>query len=66
MKKKQLVAILSFLVVIVFVFLIWFFNSPEPHPGLKEITLDVFHGDGTSASLISRQALIISEELCNR
>ena len=50
MKKKQLVAILGFLVVIVFVFLIRFFNRPEPHPGLKEITLDVFHGDGTSAS----------------
>ena len=50
MKKKPLVAVLGFLVVILFVFLIWFFNRPEPHPGLKEITLNVFHGDGTYAS----------------
>ena len=50
MKKKQLVAVLVFLAVMLSVFLIWFFNRPDSHPGQKDITLDVFHGDGTSAS----------------
>ena len=49
MKKKQLVAVLVFLAVMLSVFLIWFFNRPDSHPGQKDITLDVFHGDGTSA-----------------
>ena len=50
MKKKQLIALLVFLAVMLFVFVIWFFNRPDSHPGEKNINLDVFHGDGTTAS----------------
>ena len=50
MKKKQIIAVAAFLVLLLAVFLVWHFNRPVPAQGAKKITLEVVHGDGTSAS----------------
>ena len=50
MKKKQIIAVAAFLALLLAVFLVWHFNRPVPAQGAKKITLEVVHGDGTSAS----------------
>ena len=50
MKKKQIIAVAAFLLLLLAVFLVWHFNRPFPVQGAKTITLEVVHGDGTSAS----------------
>ncbi len=50
MKKKQIIAVAAFLVLLLAVFLFWHFNRPVPAQGAKKIMLEVVHGDGTSAS----------------
>ena len=50
MKKKQIIAVAAFLVLLLAVFLVWHFNRPVPAQGAKKIMLEVVHGDGTSAS----------------
>ena len=50
MKKKQIIAVAAFLILLLTVFLVWHFHRPVPVEGIKTITLEVVHGDGTSAS----------------
>ena len=50
MKKKQLIAIAAFIILLLTVFLVWHFHRPVPVEGIKTITLEVVHGNGTSAS----------------
>lgn len=50
MKKKQIIAVAAFLLLLLAVFLVWHFNRPVPAQGAKKIMLEVVHGDGTSAS----------------
>lgn len=50
MKKKTILAVSAFFVLLLAVFSIWFFNRPAPVDGTKTITLEVIHHDGTSAS----------------
>ena len=50
MKKKQILAAAAFLILLLAVFLVWHFHRPAPVQGAKTITLEVVHGDGTSAS----------------
>ena len=48
-KKKQFIFIIGFLILVLSLFLVWFFTRPAPLPGLKTITLEVVHGDGTTS-----------------
>lgn len=50
MKKKQILAVAAFLLLLLTVFLVWHFNRPVPVQGTKSITLEVIHGDGASTS----------------
>ena len=49
MKKKSLIALILFAVLLVAVFAVWKLNRPVPSAGQKEITLEVVHSDGSSA-----------------
>ena len=50
MKKKQILAVAAFLLLLLTVFLVWHFNRPVPVQGTKSITLEVIHSDGASTS----------------
>ena len=50
MKKKSIIALSAFVILLLAVFSIWFFNRPAPAEGSKTITLEVIHHDGSSAS----------------
>ena len=50
MKKKQLLAFIAFIVLLLAVFLVWHFNRPAPAEGAKTITLEVIHSDGAMTS----------------
>ncbi|MBR4474724.1 MAG: hypothetical protein IKS55_13970 [Oscillospiraceae bacterium] len=50
MKKAQIFALLGFLILLLAVFLVWYCNRPVPAEGSKTVTLEVIHGDGTTAS----------------
>ena len=50
MKKKQILAAAAFLILLLAVFLVWHFHRPAAVEGAKTITLEVVHGNGTSAS----------------
>ena len=50
MKKKSIIALSAFIILLLAVFSIWFFNRPAPAEGSKTITLEVIHHDGSSAS----------------
>ena len=49
MKKKQLIAVICFFSLLLSFFLVWHFTRPDPLPGRKTITLEVVHGDGSTA-----------------
>lgn len=50
MKKKSIIALSVFVILLLAVFSIWFFTRPAPAEGSKTITLEVIHHDGSSAS----------------
>ena len=50
MKKKSIIALSAFVILLLAVFSIWFFNRPAPAEGSKTITLEVIHHNGSSAS----------------
>ena len=50
MKKKQIIAVVCFLALLLAVFLVWHFTRPAAVEGAKTITLDVVHGDGSNAT----------------
>ena len=50
MKKKQIIALIVFVGLMLAVFLVWNFTRPIPVQGMKTVTLEVIHGDGSSAS----------------
>ena len=50
MKKRTLLALIGFLILLIAVFSVWYFNRPAPVEGTKTITLEVVHGDGTITS----------------
>jgi hypothetical protein len=50
MKKKSIIALSVFVILLLAVFSIWFFTRPAPVEGSKTITLEVIHHDGSSAS----------------
>ena len=49
MKKKSIIALILFALLLGAVFAVWKLNRPVPTTGQKEITLGVVHGDGSSA-----------------
>ena len=54
MKKKQLIAVVCFLLLLLAVFLVWRYTRPAPVSGQKTVTLEVLHGDGSTASFTIR------------
>ena len=50
MKKKQVVAVIGFVLLLLAVFLVRHFTRPAPVVGMKTVTLEVVHGDGSKAS----------------
>ena len=50
MKKKQIIALLSFVALLLAVFLVWRVSRPTPVEGAKTITLEVIHSDKTVKS----------------
>ena len=50
MKKKQLIAVIVFVALLLAAFLVWQFTRPAPVSGPKQITLEVVHADGSSKS----------------
>lgn len=49
MKKKQLIAVICFCSLVLSFFLVWYFTRPDPVSGRKTITLEVVHGNGSTA-----------------
>ena len=50
MKKKQIIALAAFILLLFTVFLVWHFCRPVAAQGAKTITLEVLHGDGSTAA----------------
>lgn len=50
MKKKSLIILLAFVLVLAALFLVWAVNRPAASEGQKAIILEVVHGDGTARS----------------
>lgn len=50
MKKRNIMAITGFVLLLIVVFSVWYFNRPDAVDGSKTITLEVIHGDGSTAS----------------
>jgi len=46
-KRKRIIFLAGFLVLVLAVFLIWFANRPQAVTGSKHVTVEVLHGDGT-------------------
>ena len=51
MKKKSLVALIVFAILLGAVFMVWKLNRPAPSASQKEITVEVVHSDGSETSL---------------
>lgn len=49
MKKKQLIAVICFCSLVLSFFLVWYFTRPDPVSGRKTITMEVVHGNGSTA-----------------
>lgn len=54
MNKKQIIALIAFLVVVAAVVGIYFATRPQTQEGAKEITVTVVHKDGTSKDFTYR------------
>ena len=50
MKKRNIIAVTGFVLLLIVVFSVWYFNRPVAVNGSKTITLEVIHGDGSTAS----------------
>ena len=50
MKKRNIIAVTGFVLLLIVVFSVWYFNRPVAVDGSKTITLEVIHGDGSTAS----------------
>ena len=50
MKKRNIIAVTGFVLLLIVVFSVWYFNRPVAVDGSKSITLEVIHGDGSTAS----------------
>ena len=50
MKKKQIIAVIAFVALLLAAFLVWQFTRTAPVSGSKQITLEVVHADGSSKS----------------
>ena len=50
MKKRNIMAVTGFVILLIVVFSVWYFNRPVAVDGSKSITLEVIHGDGSTAS----------------
>ena len=50
MKKRNIMAVTGFVLLLIVVFSVWYFNRPVAVDGSKTITLEVIHGDGSTAS----------------
>ena len=66
MKKKSLIILLAFVLVLAALFLVWAVNRPAASEGQKAIILEVVHGDGTARSFPMRQMRKIYAELWSR
>lgn len=48
MKKKQIIALIGFIVLLLAVAAVWFLSRPASVAGAKTITLDVIHADSSA------------------